>query len=243
MIASPPPDLWPLDDFVAAANAALPGVLPDAPVVRIERTVTPRLVRYLTTQGVLSEPHKAGREARYDRRHLLDLLAVRRLMALGHTVAAIGSTVRGGSEGDAEAMLTGAIEVTSSEAAPDGMGTTDTARTVSAAPPGEAMSVGESAVDFLRGLGDPGASGAWRRDRSGVSASMAQPPGSSTPNTPPSYKPSRRAGTAPELWKRVEIGPGIDLHVRDDAHLPASPVERERLAARILDLLRALGSP
>ncbi len=230
MIPSPPPDLWPLDDFVAAANDALPGVLPDAPVVRIERTVTPRLVRYLTTQGVLTEPHKAGREARYDRRHLLDLLAVRRLMALGYTVAAIGATVRSGSDSDVEAMLTGAIEVTAAADAAPGAAAPSLpgpSMAASVVPPRRAMStneaaVGESAADFLRGLGGGGAS--------------VRP-------APPAFSRPSPRGASPERWTRVEIARGIDLHVRDDAHLPASPNEREQIAARIVDALRRLSHP
>ncbi len=250
MIPVPPPDLWTLDAFVDAANDALPGVLPDAPVVRIERTVTPRLVRYLTTQGALSEPHKAGREARYDRRHLLELLVVRRLMALGHTVAAIGSSVRTRSDDENEALLTGAVEIGAPGPAATPVESPAPqaffAASMSEPPPvaasmdpvswGAATSVRakrrgpdrleESAVDFLRSL-DPSAP-----------PSHALPPASAP--LPPGLKPSRRPGTFPERWHRAEVLPGVELHMRHDARLPSSPSERDALLRTLIAALEAL---
>ena len=79
-----------LDGFVAAANALLPQFLPDDGVdARSKGEVNVRLVRHLATLGLLDEAGREGREARYELRHLLQLLVVRRLMAEGHTTSAI----------------------------------------------------------------------------------------------------------------------------------------------------------
>ncbi len=229
MIASPPPDLWTLDAFVAAVNAALPEVLPSSPVVRIERTVTPRLVRYLATQGVVSEPHRAGREARYDRRHLIELLAVRRLMALGHTVAAVGTTVRAASDPNVEAMLAGDVGLSPTSSAT----MLDQARLEEPVLMASMDLPGSDALDFLASLSPEGgiASSLGPDIQRRMSGELSRAPG---------FKPSRRPGALPDRWRRTDLAPGVELHVREDATLPSGPADRDRLVRSLLAFLDSL---
>ena len=97
-----------LDDFVAAANALLPQFLPDDENdARLKGEVNVRLVRHLATLGLLDEAGRAGREARYEFRHLLQLLVVRRLMAEGHTTSAIKKMTAQIGDEQLQALLRG----------------------------------------------------------------------------------------------------------------------------------------
>src|SRR5690625_3458509 len=90
--------LWSLTDFVDTANSLLSSYLPEDG--KGQEQVNPRLVRHYTSNGLLDEPLRSGREARYEYRHLLQLLVVRRLLADGYGMNAIGDLPR--SRTDAE---------------------------------------------------------------------------------------------------------------------------------------------
>ena len=98
-----------LDGLVKAANELLPQFLPDEPEggARFSEEVNPRLVRYLATLGLLDEAGREGREARYEMRHLLQLLVVRRLMAEGHTTAAIKKMTANVEDSQLRSLLAG----------------------------------------------------------------------------------------------------------------------------------------
>ena len=82
-----------LDRLVVVANELLPDLLPATSDARVTVEVDPRLVRYYTTQGVLESPLRVGREARYTVDHLLQLLALRRLLADGVVSTSIGREI------------------------------------------------------------------------------------------------------------------------------------------------------
>lgn len=66
---APTNPLWPLDDFVQVINQFLPQFLPEEKShTRVREEVTPRLVRHYTSLGLLEEPLKLGRGARYSYR-------------------------------------------------------------------------------------------------------------------------------------------------------------------------------
>lgn len=87
-----------IDDFVGTANAWLTQLLPEDRAARPKDEVNARLVRHYTTVGLLPLPRREGREARYGRLHLLQLLALRRLMADGLGGKALYSTLAGQDE-------------------------------------------------------------------------------------------------------------------------------------------------
>ncbi|ULH17478.1 MerR family transcriptional regulator (plasmid) [Deinococcus sp. KNUC1210] len=96
-----------LDDLAALANTLLPQYLPLDRSSRTQDEVNPRLIRHYTTQGLLDAPLKEGREARYTRRHLLQLLTLRRLMTEGHSAQALQSLLSNQSDDALEALLVG----------------------------------------------------------------------------------------------------------------------------------------
>lgn len=100
-----------LDDLVDAANQLLPGILPTGKAGRTKDDVNARLVRHYTTERLLDEPLKQGREARYTRRHLLQLLALRRLMADGFSASTLQDTLQSRTDDDLEALLAGQTQL------------------------------------------------------------------------------------------------------------------------------------
>ncbi|MGY2894397.1 MerR family transcriptional regulator [Deinococcus sp. UYEF24] len=100
-----------LEEFSQLANTLLPQYLPLDRSSRTQDEVNPRLIRHYTTQGLLSPPFKAGREARYTRHHLLQLLTLRRLMTEGHSAQALQQLLGQQSDADLEALLTGEVRL------------------------------------------------------------------------------------------------------------------------------------
>src|SRR4051794_28350389 len=98
--------LFSLDELVAEANRLLPRYLSEqVSDARVRSEVNARLVRHLTTIGVLSEALREGREARYNERHLLQLLAARRLMSEGHGTSTIRQLLADADEAALQALL------------------------------------------------------------------------------------------------------------------------------------------
>ncbi len=110
---------WSLEELVQIANELLPQFLPDEKAhTRVREDVTPRLVRHYTSQGLLDEPLREGREARYTYRHLLQVLLVRRLLTEGYGASVIDTFARSKTNSDLEALLQGGVQLTVTPANP-----------------------------------------------------------------------------------------------------------------------------
>lgn len=55
--------------------------------------------------------------------------------------------------------------------------------------------------------------------------------------SPPAASPA----TAKSAWARVEVEPGLELHIREDYNLPDAPKDRQRLARRLLTEIESHG--
>lgn len=110
---------WSLAEFVEATNELLPDFMPvEKGNTKVREQVTPRLVRHYTSLGMLDEPLKAGREARYHYRHLLQLLVVRRLLAEGYGASAIDDLAASSDDARLEALLRGGAQLSVTVANP-----------------------------------------------------------------------------------------------------------------------------
>lgn len=105
---------WNLAQLVDLANPLLPKVFPGAIRGKTSEGVNARLVRYYTSLGLMDEPAKDGREARYGGRHLLQLLTIKRLLAEGISTMGIGERLRQSSTEQLIAMLEKGVEMTPS---------------------------------------------------------------------------------------------------------------------------------
>lgn len=103
---------WNLDELVEAANERLPEYLPQVEKGgRMREGVNRRLVRYYTTLGLLDEPLKEKREARYTRRHLWQLLALRKLMAEGYVTSALEGLLKDRTDQELESLAEGTSRI------------------------------------------------------------------------------------------------------------------------------------
>src|SRR5437016_914451 len=89
--------MWTLEDLTTRMRDVLAktGVAEEAAKANGQVAEVPnaRTVRYYTTVGVLDRPAQSGRTALYGRRHLEQLVAIKRLQAHGKTLAEIQRTL------------------------------------------------------------------------------------------------------------------------------------------------------
>jgi len=87
---------WTIDELGAQIALALSADQPDMPNGRIREVPDLRTIRYYTTLGLIDRPlEMRGRTALYGRRHLLQLVAIKRLQARGLSLAEIQERVVG----------------------------------------------------------------------------------------------------------------------------------------------------
>nr|WP_063818224.1 helix-turn-helix domain-containing protein [Herbidospora sakaeratensis] len=90
-------ETWTIAELAERATAALAGLAPANG--RVSDVPNERLIRYYTTIGLLDPPlARRGRIALYGRRHLLQLVAVRRRQAQGLSNAAIQRDLLGATD-------------------------------------------------------------------------------------------------------------------------------------------------
>ena len=111
--------VWSLDEFVDLVNNYLPHYLPtESSDARVTDKINSRLIRYYTTQGMLGEPQKSGRNAQYTYWHLLQVIVVRRLLSEGYASGVIGQLAMSKTIDELESLLQGGVQLTVSVANP-----------------------------------------------------------------------------------------------------------------------------
>ena len=202
--------LMSLDELVQRANELLPRYLPDA----ARGELNARLVRHLATLGLIDEAGREGREARYQPRHLLQLLTVRRLMAEGLTTGALQSLLRGASDERLQSLLEGGAR-----AAFDDHQEIEAMRM-----PDAAQEKQSGALDFLMKVRARDAPSPKSSARVFAKRAFASP------------KPAKVL-----RWKHLEIAPELEVQVREDFPVPATAHERDVLLEKIWAALQAAG--
>jgi hypothetical protein len=86
---------WRIDELAERAAAALDGTAGPAASGRVTPVPDRRMLRYYTTLGLLDRPALDGRVAYYGRRHLLQVVAIKRLQAGGSTLAQVQEALAG----------------------------------------------------------------------------------------------------------------------------------------------------
>src|SRR5690606_30649467 len=213
---------WSLDDFVEQVNRLLPDLLPKDAGKRAAEPVNQRLVRHYATQGLLDEPLKEGREARYLYRHLLQLLVIRRLLAEGFTAVVVGQVLENRSDGELEGRVTSRLRI-------------------DLVPEHAPAAHGGERAEFLRRVrqraGLEQSHSAWRpesapaREPGGALFSTAEEAFARPTPSPPSDLPANSFQDT--SWSHVTIMDGLELHVRDDFRLPQTRLGDAELAQLI----------
>src|SRR5256885_341273 len=92
---------WTLNELTARVALALTEDYAGAPNGRVRDVPDPRTIRYYTTLGLLDRPGELrGRTALYGRRHLLQLVAIKRLQAQGLTLNQVQERLLGLTDDD-----------------------------------------------------------------------------------------------------------------------------------------------
>jgi DNA-binding transcriptional MerR regulator len=92
-----------IDELAEAAAIALVAVGAVPPSARVSALPDRRMLRYYTTLGLLDRPLESrGRTAYYGRRHLLQIVAIKRLQAGGATLADVQARLAGATTADLE---------------------------------------------------------------------------------------------------------------------------------------------
>jgi DNA-binding transcriptional MerR regulator len=107
--AAPPADLS-LDALAAAVAELLAerGLLEAQADRRVSAAPDARTVRYYTTLGLLDPPAIQGRQARYGRRHVLQLAAIKALQSRRLSLDEIQARLYGKSDAELRALLASA---------------------------------------------------------------------------------------------------------------------------------------
>ncbi|MEV0168365.1 helix-turn-helix domain-containing protein [Nonomuraea fuscirosea] len=92
-------DTWTIGELAEHAARALRDGAPPPANGRVRDVPGERLIRWYTTIGLVDPPlTRRGRIARYGRRHLLQLVAVKRLQAAGRSIAEIQTALAGATD-------------------------------------------------------------------------------------------------------------------------------------------------
>jgi MerR-like DNA binding protein len=157
--------MWTIDELVERVGAALAAEYPGAPNGRVRDVPDRRAVRWYATTGLVDRPSAMrGRTALYEARHLLQLVAVKRLQAEGRTLAEVQGELAGATEARLAAIAQVPEELLAGGGQP--LGEAPRARFWAAPPTGGP------------GGGEAGTSG---RDRVDASPAVLQPPRAPTP--------------------------------------------------------------
>lgn len=88
--------MWTIDELAARASEALSQLALAQGSGRVREVPDVRAIRYYTTTGLLDRPLKfEGRTALYGKRHLLQLVAIKRLQAAGTPLAEVQQRLHG----------------------------------------------------------------------------------------------------------------------------------------------------
>jgi DNA-binding transcriptional MerR regulator len=91
--------VWTLDELLERVSAALTAEYSGAPNGRVRDVPDRRAVRWYATTGLVDRPSAMrGRTALYEKRHLLQLVAVKRLQSQGRALAEIQAELAGASD-------------------------------------------------------------------------------------------------------------------------------------------------
>ncbi|GAA3625660.1 hypothetical protein GCM10022267_09850 [Lentzea roselyniae] len=91
--------MWTLDELLERVSAALTAEYSGAPNGRVRDVPDRRAVRWYATTGLVDRPSAMrGRTALYEKRHLLQLVAVKRLQSQGRTLAEVQAELAGATD-------------------------------------------------------------------------------------------------------------------------------------------------
>jgi DNA-binding transcriptional MerR regulator len=237
--------MWTIDELCGRVEAALTGGDAQQPSARVREIPDRRTIRWYSTIGLLDRPAAMqGRTALYHRRHLLQLLAVKRLQARGVPLAEVQARLAGATD----RMLAGLAEVGEDWPAPAPMAGHSAALSTGSSPgrqprfwaaQADAATAAASEARAAEFSLQPEADSARAAM---LSASAARPAAMSrSRNRHP--QPPGQVASHPDLLPAIRLGNGVTLTLGAAARpLNAGDVPAVKQAARpLLELLSQRG--
>lgn len=112
-------ETYSLEELADGVGRALDALRLGVPNGRVRARPDPRTVRYYTQLGLVDRPLPTpGRQARYGRRHLLQVVAVKRLQAAGVSLAEIQRRLAGAADEELYAAVGPGAEAVLADASP-----------------------------------------------------------------------------------------------------------------------------
>jgi DNA-binding transcriptional MerR regulator len=237
---------WTIDELCARVEAALADGAAQQPSGRVREIPDRRTIRWYSTIGLLDRPAAMqGRTALYNERHLLQLLAVKRLQARGVPLAEVQTRLAGATD----RVLAGLAEADDHSPGPAPPAGQTTARSWpgqgrrqrfwAAQTESAAAAAGEAAAEAEASELQPAADTARRAM---LSASAAVPAAASRSRYRQPQPPGQ-AALHPDLLPAIRLGYGVTLTLGAAARaLDAGDIPALQQAARpLLELLSQRG--
>jgi DNA-binding transcriptional MerR regulator len=258
---------WTLDELAEQVDAGLAVDYRGQASRRVRAVPDQRAIRWYTTIGLIDRPvaHR-GRTALYGPRHLLQLVAVKRLQAEGLPLVAIQAELAGATDtqlarvarlpaGVAAAASSGPAEAARHDGAPPRKGRAMSRRTAAgrqgaSAPGASAPGVAEVAAAAFEATGSgERRTGFWRARPTAALLAAADveeaAPEDASAGTSPSHVPSARpdaAGAEVATLRGLRLGDAVTLLLEPGRDLDADEVSAIRDAAQpLLAVLRDRG--
>jgi len=200
-----------LDELVAIANQLISLVVPEQPSERVAETLNERTLRYYITEGLIDRPMgKEGTAALYGYRHLLQILAVKRLQGSYLPIKRIREVLTGRSNEEIERIVT--------EGPEEPLTNLRQAIGRHLAP----LQIGQMASPSRRRF---------------LLQEPEQPLRLECSSPPPQFlaEPPSSTGSS---WERFVLGDGIELHLRSDRRGELRGAEIRRTVERLLQSLK-----
>lgn len=211
---------WLIDEFVEVANQLLPDYFPEIKGnTKVKEKINTRLVRSYTSQKLMDEPIRQSRYAFYNYRHLLQLLLIKRLLSDGIGTSAINDLLTSKTNQELKSLLVGGVQINITTAHPTVSDNADSSN---------------SALDFLADLKKkkPSTSLQFRTSKqneytmSALDDSVAY-----------NVRKDQLDMSEGEIWTRLRVVDGLELHIRDDFLYPNSIKEKESLMEHLSNIL------
>jgi hypothetical protein len=237
---------WTLDELAERVDAALAVDYAGQPSGRVRDVPDRRAIRWYTTIGLVDRPlaHR-GRTALYGPRHLLQLVAVKRLQARGLPLVAIQRELAGAT--DAQLAGVARLPATAPAAPPRAAAAAAAAEPGPATDPGPATEPGVAAehgaavAARLAGPRSRRPAAFWRERPTAETPAAPTPPGAPEASGTPGL-PGPGGGDGVATLRGVRLGEGATLLLEPRRELEAGDLAAVLEAARpLLAVLAARG--
>ena len=215
---------WNLEDFVSEVNKRLlalqQGGYSDA---RQREDFSVRLLRHYANLGLVEESERVGREARYRYRHLLQILCLRQLQRQGWNSKAIADFTSRENQELEQFLNSATPDSNHAEQASFSQEVALPAASVAATPARKMVAREEAskdtALDYLASI---------RSRSTPLTQQIPVPLPQFLLHDPPKN---------PEQWRRIEIAPGLEVHISDRYRAARNANDKRRLIERLEETL------